>query len=110
MSVPSCQACTIGTLTCPTAPTLKLIPRTCSCPLPLLQVKAEAQLPDAHDAVLPSRILHLPMAFDEKWTHDAISKYMRRYEGAGKTLCDSYLHCLILARLLGNVARCILGV
>jgi urea carboxylase len=27
--------------------------------------------------VLPSRIVHLPMAWEEKWTRDAIDKYMR---------------------------------
>ena len=27
--------------------------------------------------VLPSRVLHLPMAFDERWTHEALDKYMR---------------------------------
>lgn len=49
-------------------------------PLPTLLaalLKAETELPDAHNAILPSRVLHLPMAFDERWTHDAIAKYMR---------------------------------
>lgn len=27
--------------------------------------------------MLPTRIVHLPMAFNEKWTHDAIAKYMK---------------------------------
>ncbi len=31
----------------------------------------------AQDQVLPTRIMHLPMAFNEKWTHDAIAKYMK---------------------------------
>ena len=31
----------------------------------------------AGDQVLESRILHLPMAFDDKWTRDCISTYMR---------------------------------
>lgn len=26
---------------------------------------------------LPYRVLHLPLAFNERWTHDAISRYMR---------------------------------
>ena len=32
---------------------------------------------------LPIRVLHLPMAFNERWTHGAIQKYMRsvRCEG-----------------------------
>ncbi len=29
------------------------------------------------NVVLPSRIVHLPMAWEEKWTRDAIDKYMR---------------------------------
>ncbi len=31
----------------------------------------------ARDQILPTRILHLPLAFNYKWTHEAISKYMR---------------------------------
>lgn len=31
----------------------------------------------AQDQVLPTRIVHLPLAFNEKWTHDAIAKYMK---------------------------------
>ena len=31
----------------------------------------------ARDQILPTRILHLPLAFNDKWTHEAISKYMR---------------------------------
>ena len=27
--------------------------------------------------VLPSRVLHLPMAFDERWTHEALAKYAK---------------------------------
>jgi hypothetical protein len=34
--------------------------------------------PSHQDVVLPSRILHLPMAWEEKWTRDAIDKYMKR--------------------------------
>jgi urea carboxylase len=29
------------------------------------------------DMVLPSRIVHLPMAFDERWTHEALDKYAK---------------------------------
>lgn len=32
-------------------------------------------LPDAHDFECPSRIVNLPLAFNEKWTHEAIQKY-----------------------------------
>ena len=31
----------------------------------------------AGDVTLPIRVLHLPMAFNERWTHGAIQKYMR---------------------------------
>jgi urea carboxylase len=31
----------------------------------------------AEEQVLKSRILHLPMAFDDKWTQGAIDKYMK---------------------------------
>ncbi|KAK9905055.1 hypothetical protein WJX75_008745 [Coccomyxa subellipsoidea] len=37
----------------------------------------ERALPSAQDQVLPTRIVHLPLAFNEKWTHDAIAKYMK---------------------------------
>ncbi|KAK9819502.1 hypothetical protein WJX74_000026 [Apatococcus lobatus] len=49
----------------------------------LIQVltAAEGELSTAVDQVLDSRILHLPMAFNERWTHEAISKYMRSARG-----------------------------
>ena len=31
----------------------------------------------ARDQVLPTRLVHLPLAFNERWTHEAIAKYMR---------------------------------
>lgn len=49
-------------------------------PLPCLMKlldKAERALPDVHELELPVRVLHLPMAFNEKWTHEAILKYSR---------------------------------
>ncbi|CAD7701958.1 unnamed protein product [Ostreobium quekettii] len=39
--------------------------------------EAESALPDVHNLELPVRVLHLPMAFNEKWTHEAIHKYTR---------------------------------
>jgi urea carboxylase len=39
--------------------------------------KAENELSPAAEAKIQSRILHLPLAFDEKWTHEAIAKYTR---------------------------------
>ncbi|CAK0782570.1 hypothetical protein CVIRNUC_005782 [Coccomyxa viridis] len=39
--------------------------------------KIDKELPAARDQILPTRILHLPLAFNDKWTHEAISKYMR---------------------------------
>ncbi|PSC69627.1 urea carboxylase [Micractinium conductrix] len=49
-------------------------------PLPkLLEVvdEAEANMAPADAVKLPYRVLHLPLAFNEKWTHEAISRYMR---------------------------------
>ena len=31
----------------------------------------------ARDQVLQTRTVHLPLAFNEKWTNEAIAKYMR---------------------------------
>lgn len=39
--------------------------------------EAEREMRPADDLVLPTRILHLPLAFNERWTHDAINRYMR---------------------------------
>lgn len=39
--------------------------------------RAEAELPPASEIKLPTRVLHLPMAFDDKWTNEAISRYAR---------------------------------
>ncbi len=35
---------------------------------------ADMGLGDVSGLVLPSRVLHLPMAFEEKWTRGAIDK------------------------------------
>eukprot|EP00884_Botryococcus_braunii_P008296 jgi/Botrbrau1/17468/Bobra.0054s0055.1 len=40
-------------------------------------IKIEKSLPAAEEQVLKSRVLHLPMAFDDKWTQGAIDKYMK---------------------------------
>lgn len=51
-------------------------------PLPqLLELlkKADAALPHVQDLKLPSRIVHLPMAFDERWTHEALAKYTKSF-------------------------------
>ncbi|KAL3134817.1 hypothetical protein ABBQ32_007791 [Trebouxia sp. C0010 RCD-2024] len=47
---------------------------------------AEQHLPKAGDVVLPVRVLHLPMAFNERWTHGAIQKYMRSVRSEGPYL------------------------
>ncbi|GMH40935.1 hypothetical protein BSKO_08839 [Bryopsis sp. KO-2023] len=39
--------------------------------------RADGSLPDAHGIELQSRVVHLPLAFNEKWTHEAIDKYAR---------------------------------
>lgn len=61
--------------------------------------EAEAQLPDAHNLVLPSRILHLPMAFEERWTRDAIDKYMKstRAEVRGGVVTGAGALCVRVA-------------
>ncbi|KAK9817750.1 hypothetical protein WJX72_001615 [[Myrmecia] bisecta] len=38
---------------------------------------AEASISEARNQVLSSRILHLPMAFNERWTNAAVQKYMK---------------------------------
>lgn len=38
---------------------------------------AERDMIPVDDIKLPSRVLHLPMAFNERWTQEAITKYMR---------------------------------
>lgn len=45
----------------------------------LLQIldDAEKHMVSAEEVRLPHRIVHLPMAFNEKWTHEAINRYMR---------------------------------
>ena len=36
---------------------------------------AEKHMVSAEQVRLPHRIIHLPMAFDEKWTHEAINRF-----------------------------------
>jgi urea carboxylase len=37
----------------------------------------DAALVNADDVSIPSRVVHLPMAFDDRWTREAIAKYTR---------------------------------
>lgn len=39
--------------------------------------QADGSLPDVHNIEFPSRIVHLPLAFNERWTHEAIQKYAK---------------------------------
>ncbi|GLC49765.1 hypothetical protein PLESTB_000289100 [Pleodorina starrii] len=57
----------------------------------LLQVleAAESRIPDVSSMVLPSRIVNLPMAFDERWTHEAIAKYMKSVRPSAPYLPDN---------------------
>ncbi|GIL54638.1 hypothetical protein Vafri_10369 [Volvox africanus] len=57
----------------------------------LLQVleAAETRIPDVSSMVLPSRIVNLPMAFDERWTHEAIAKYMKSVRPSAPYLPDN---------------------
>ena len=43
--------------------------------------QAETALPDSANMTLPSRTLNLPLAFNERWTREAIQKYMRSVRG-----------------------------
>ena len=50
--------------------------------LPLSQLlavidEAERSMKPADDVQLAHRVLHLPMAFNDKWTREAIGRYMR---------------------------------
>lgn len=45
-----------------------------------------SNLMQAGDVTLPIRVLHLPMAFNERWTHGAIQKYMRSVRSEGPYL------------------------
>lgn len=63
-----------------------------SCPCddtPQVLEEAEALIPDVSSMVLPSRVVHLPMAFDERWTHEAIAKYMRSIRPSAPYLPDN---------------------
>ncbi|KXZ51620.1 hypothetical protein GPECTOR_12g584 [Gonium pectorale] len=57
----------------------------------LLQVlqAAEARIPDVSRMVLPSRVVHLPCAFDERWTAEAIGKYMKSVRPSAPYLPDN---------------------
>ncbi|EFJ41655.1 hypothetical protein VOLCADRAFT_98356 [Volvox carteri f. nagariensis] len=57
----------------------------------LLQVleAAEARIPEVSSMVLPSRIVNLPMAFDERWTKEAIAKYMKSVRPSAPYLPDN---------------------
>ncbi|PNH09902.1 Urea amidolyase [Tetrabaena socialis] len=50
---------------------------------------AESRIPDVSSMVLPSRVVHLPMAFDERWTREAIAKYMKSVRPTAPYLPDN---------------------
>ncbi|KIZ06735.1 UreA carboxylase [Monoraphidium neglectum] len=39
--------------------------------------RADGAIGNVAEMVLPSRIVHLPMAFDERWTHEALERYAK---------------------------------
>jgi len=39
--------------------------------------RAETEMASAGNVRLPTRIVHLPLAFNDRWTHEAIAKYTR---------------------------------
>ena len=51
--------------------------------------KAETELPSSENMIVPSRIVHLPLAFHERWTLDAIAKYMHSVRAEAPYLPDN---------------------
>lgn len=49
----------------------------------------EAVLPCADDVEVPSRLVHLPIAFHDRWTLDAIAKYRRSVRAEAPYLPDN---------------------
>ena len=50
---------------------------------------AETQLPDVKNMVIDSRIIKLPLAFDDKWNKQAIEKYMQSITDKAPYLPDN---------------------
>lgn len=50
---------------------------------------AEANLPTSETMKVPSRVVHLPLAFHERWTLEAISKYMESIRPEAPYLPDN---------------------
>jgi hypothetical protein len=64
-------------------------------PFLVLQIidEAEATMKPADDVSLPYRVLHLPLAFNEKWTQDAICRCV----GLSRRLVRLRFACFALA-------------
>jgi urea carboxylase len=50
---------------------------------------AENELPPSETMIVPSRIVHLPLAFHERWTLEAIAKYMQSIRPEAPYLPDN---------------------
>ena len=50
---------------------------------------AEEELPKTEDLILASRIVHLPLAFHDRWTREAIQKYMQSVRAEAPYLPDN---------------------
>jgi urea carboxylase len=51
--------------------------------------RAEADLPRPESMKVPSRMVHLPLAFHERWTIDAVEKYMKSVRADAPYLPDN---------------------
>lgn len=69
--------------------------------LQLLQ-QAELELPAVSKMKIPSRIVHLPMAFDDRWTREAIEKYMKSIRPTAPYLPDNIQYIANNNGLLGG--------
>ena len=49
----------------------------------------ESELPDPRNLVIPSRIVRLPLAFHDRWTKEAIERYMRSVRSEAPYLPDN---------------------
>lgn len=76
------------------------------CSLPSLQVlrEADAALPPSSSEKLPSRVLHLPIAFGDRWTKAAI----QRFDPAVNI--SRFAPSLWVAGVIIKICRCVLAV
>lgn len=51
--------------------------------------ETEEGIPSIEEAIVPSRIIHLPFAFHDRWTRDAMSRYSRSVRAEAPYLPDN---------------------